>query len=211
VRRAITKLQLQGTAPRPLSEKDSCPLIAHDSEAKKLADQIKLALSGEAHRVVSVCGIAGVGKSFLVKTLFNDRASPVWRFTNAWVSAPHPFDIVDLCKGIYQFTADGDIYHYPPSEGEDIVLAWWDLLEREELQWLLVIDDLQSKEDWDLIRANLISKASKSCIIVITREETVARHCATSDDAVCILKGLEDKTALRLFEEVCPSPVLCPH
>ena len=170
-----------------------------------------MALSGEAHRVVSVCGIAGVGKSFLVKTLFNDRASPAWRFTNAWVSAPHPFDIVDLCKGIYQFTADGDIYHYPPSEGEDIVLAWWDLLEREELQWLLVIDDLQSKEDWDLIRVNLISKASKSCIIVITREETVARHCATSDDAVCILKGLEDKTALRLFEEVCPSPVLCPH
>ena len=76
-------MQLQGTAPRPLSEKDSCPLIAHDSEAEKLADQIKLALSGEAHRVVSVCGIAGVGKSFLVKTLFNDRASPAWRFTNA--------------------------------------------------------------------------------------------------------------------------------
>ena len=74
VRRAITKLQLQGTAPRPLSEEDFSPLIAHDSEAKKLADQVKLALSAEAHRVVSVCGIAGVGKSFLVKTLFNDRA-----------------------------------------------------------------------------------------------------------------------------------------
>ncbi|RLM50343.1 hypothetical protein C2845_PMPSC049108 [Panicum miliaceum] len=144
VRRAITKLKLQGTAPRPLSEEDSCPLIAHDSEAKKLADQIKLALSGEAHhRVISVCGIAGVGKSFLVKTLFNDRASPAWKFTNAW-----------------------------------------------------------SKEDWDLMKANLISKASKSCIIVITREESVARHCATSDDAVCILKGLEAKTALRLFEVI---------
>ncbi|XP_066387978.1 disease resistance protein Pik-2-like isoform X4 [Miscanthus floridulus] len=201
MRWAISKLQLQGTAPRPLGKNDSCPLVAHEPEANKLIEQINLALTSEAHRVVSVCGIAGVGKSFLVKTLFNDPQSPAWKFMmNGWVNAPHPFDIVDMCMSIYGFTSDGRIEHYPPAEGEDIVLSWWDLLELR--QWLLVIDDLGSMENWDVIKANLISRATKSCIIVITRDESVARHCATSDDAVCILKGLEADKAHCLFDEV---------
>lgn len=205
MRSSISKLQLQGTAPRPLGKEDPpCPpLMAHKLEANKLIEQIKLALTSEAHRVVSVCGIAGVGKSFLVKNLFNDPESPAWKFMmNGWVNAPHPFDIVDMCISIYGFTSDGTIKHYPPGEGEDIVLSWWELLELR--QWLLVIDDLESMEDWDVIKANLISRATKSCIIVITRDESVARHCASSDDAVCVLKGLEDDMAVCLFEEVRP-------
>ncbi|XP_066338409.1 disease resistance protein RPM1-like [Miscanthus floridulus] len=197
---AILKLELKRTMPRPLGKNDSWPLV-HEPEAKKLKEQLNLALTSEAHRVVSVCGIAGVGKSFLVKSLFNDPQSPAWKFMmNCWVNAPHPFDIVDMCTSIYGFTTDGSIILQPtPAEGEDILRSYWGLLEE---QWLLVIDDLGSMEDWDVIKANLISRATKSCITVITRDESVARHCATSDDAVCILKGLEADKALCLFEEV---------
>jgi hypothetical protein len=55
-----------------------------------------------------------------------------------------------------------------------------------------------------LIEANLIPGVFPygSCIIVITREESVARHCATSADAVCRVRGLEADAARRLFQ-VC--------
>ena len=110
--------------------------------------------------------------------------------------------VVDMCTSIYGFTTDGSIILQPtPAEGEDILRSYCGLLEE---QWLLVIDDLGSMENWDVIKANLISRATKSCIIVITRDESVARHCATSDDAVCILKGLEADKAHCLFEEVRP-------
>lgn len=199
----ISKLELKKTVPRPLGKKDSGPLIVHEPEAKKLTEQLNLALTSEEHRVVSVCGIAGVGKSFLVQTLFNEPKSPAWNFEmTGCVSAPHPFDIEDMCMSIYGFTSDGNIVqHHKQAKDEDIILSWRDLLEG---QMLLVIDDLGSMEDWDVIKANLISGATKSCIIVITRDESVARHCATSDDAVCILEGLEADKALCLFEEVRP-------
>jgi DNA replication protein DnaC len=164
-----------------------------DFEKTKLKELIDSALGGNAHRVVSVCGIAGVGKSFLVKSIvknvYKDRLKNC-----AWASAPHPFDIVDLCRSFDNIPTSAN--------GGDIVGQCWNHLEQK--QWLVVIDDLRSKEDWDLIKANLISRASKSCIIVITREESVARHCATLDNAVCIVKGLEADVALRLFEEVRP-------
>jgi hypothetical protein len=61
-----------------------------------------------------------------------------------------------------------------------------------------------------LIEANLIPGAFPfgSCIIVITREESVARHCATSADAVCRVRGLEADAARHLFQ-VCVSSTCC--
>ncbi|KAF8765583.1 hypothetical protein HU200_008401 [Digitaria exilis] len=107
------------------------------------------------------------------------------------VSASHPFDIMNFCQNLV------DDLELP--EGEDIFQRIWRHL--EEKQCLVVIDNLRSKEDWDMIEGRLILRASRTCIIVITREETVARYCATSDDAVCRVKGLEADAARNLFQK----------
>lgn len=176
-------------------------LLGRDSELKKLSQQLAINYD-ERIIVLSVFGIVGVGKSFLVEAFCNHY---VGAFKScAMVNAPHPFDIMKFCQNLFlcfKLTTTG--------EDEDIFLLCWKHL--EEHQCLLVIDGLRSKEDWDLIEANLISRASKSCIIVVTREESVARHCAMSDDAVCNVKGLEAGAALRLFEKVRHQHVYMCH
>jgi hypothetical protein len=145
-----------------------------------------------------VCGVAGAGKSFLVEAL-RTHHNGWYSYGSYTVSVPHPFDIMNFCQSLF---LEFDLP--PPEEGKDIFWSCWKYLENHEC--LVVIDGLRSKEDWDLIEANLIPSALPGgCIIVITREESVARHCATSADAVCRVKGLEAEAARRLFK-VCHQP-----
>ena len=156
--------------------------------------------------MVSVCGVAGAGKSFLAQVLhthYSPRAHG-WHHGSYVVNVPHPFDITDFCESLYL-----EIFSTPPKEGEDIFRMCWKHLEQKPC--LVFIDGLRSKEDWDLIEANLIPAASfpfGGCTIVITREESVARHCATSPDAVCRVKGLEADAARHLFQ-VCHQLASC--
>ena len=160
----------------------------------------------QTHSVVSVCGVAGAGKSFLAQVLhthYSPRAQG-WHHGSYVVNVPHPFDITDFCESLYL-----EIFSTPPKEGEDIFRMCWKHLEQKPC--LVFIDGLRSKEDWDLIEANLIPAASfpfGGCTIVITREESVARHCATSPDAVCRVKGLEADAARHLFQ-VCRQLASC--
>ncbi|CAO2144723.1 unnamed protein product, partial [Urochloa humidicola] len=155
----------------------------------KLRGQISIAHQRRAGTVISLWGMAGVGKSFLVGALYDHFADTF--DSCAVVSAARPFDIKNLCQNL--------VNDLKAVEGEDIFLRCWKHL--EENWCLVVIDGLRSNEDWDLIEGNLISGASRSCIIVITREESVARHCAKSDDAVCCVQGLEADAARDLFEK----------
>lgn len=144
--------------------------------------------------MISVCGIAGVGKSFLVECVFNHFKDSFQKA--AMVSAPHPFDIKVFCQILFR-SFNTKIM----DEAEDILVQCLKLL--KEFTCLVVIDDLRSIEDWDLIKANLLLRTSGSCIIVITRKEIVARHCATTEEALCSVKALEADASLRLFQKVC--------
>ncbi|CAO2146643.1 unnamed protein product [Urochloa humidicola] len=175
---------------------DKHKVLGRDWELKKLDQQLRINYD-ERLSVISVCGIVGVGKSFLVEAFCHHYMEIFVRC--AIVSAPHPFDIMDFCQSLVL------CFKLEAQEEEGIVALCWKYL--EEHRCLLVIDRLRSKEDWDLIDANLISRALKSFIIVITREESVARHCATSDDAVCIVKGLQADAAIRLFEKEAKSHI----
>lgn len=163
-------------------------LFGRESELAKLWNHVGM------NRVTSVCGMAGAGKSFLVEAFYNHYYGV--RFDSLLVvSAPHPFDIMNFCQNLLHEL------NLEQQKDEDIFLSCQRHLENHEC--LVVIDGLRSKEDWDLIDGSLMmSRQFQSSIIVITWEESVAQHCATSVEAVCSLKGLDAAAARRLFK-VC--------
>lgn len=163
-------------------------------------------------RVVYVWGMAGVGKSALVKTIYR-------RWTHekyAWVNVSYPFHLMDFCRSILLNMLSGAYRVTDP------IQECRKLLHKDRC--LLVIDGLHTKKDWDIIYTKLIREPSdwdmklirESCdpcrddkygsrlsCVVITTEEQIARHAVTSHDAACNVPVLKDDGALDLFKQVC--------
>jgi hypothetical protein len=186
-------------------------LIGRKSEMTHLHRIIVLA-HVFSFQVMSVWGISGVGKSALVKYLFCDRISN----RNAlfekygWVNISHPFNIMDFSQSLLLNLLSGSIEaketsrHHDPIKSKNFIIECLKILKRDKC--LVVVDGLQSKKDWDLIRAELVSKSHrKTLFIVITTEASMAAHCIGGKQGSSFnVKGLEDGAAFDLFtKQVC--------
>lgn len=165
------------------------------SEIKQLLEYLAKARVN-ALQVMSVWGIAGVGKSALVRNLYHNKQNHT---NNAykkciWVDIQHPFNLTDFCQSLLT-----QFHSCSPDPNEDPVRECHGLLKDN---WcLLVIDNLQSAEEWDLIQDALAFRTSGSAIIVITNEERIALHCADRKDLVFNIKALEIRAAVDLFKK----------
>jgi len=79
---------------------------------------------------------------------------------------------------------------------EELINELTKLLERKRC--LIVLDDLSSTMEWDMIIRVLPTLEDMSRIIVTTREENIAKHCSKKQENI-MLKVLEDNDALDLF------------
>jgi hypothetical protein len=184
-------------------------LLVGDQEIA--ADELmeELSFSG-AVGVFSLWGIAGVGKSFVAKSLyyslmFNDRHKTYTAFS--WVDVPYRFNLADFSRRLFlDFHSDNlqakEAAAINMMEGEDPLEGCRKFMCQEKC--LIVIDGLRSIDDWDLIKAAfLVSESTKGSIVVITTEASLAKHCATAGNKVANVRGLEPKEAFRLLTKVC--------
>ncbi|CAN6371460.1 unnamed protein product [Urochloa humidicola] len=170
------------------------PPVGRISEVKQLSAYLAKARVN-ASQVMSVWGIAGAGKSALVRNLYHNKMSQSNEYTKyIWVDVYQPFNLVHFCKGLLiQF------HQRPLKTDQDPVKQCHGLL--KDHQCLLVIDNLQSTEEWDLIHDALAFRPSGSAAVVITSEERTALHCADRKDLVFNIKALEIVAAIDLFKE----------
>ncbi|PNT76672.1 hypothetical protein BRADI_1g51320v3, partial [Brachypodium distachyon] len=118
---------------------------------------------------LSVWGIAGVGKSSIV-------------------NVPQPFNLTDLCQRLLLDFYSDDLDAKENAaigmmEGQDPIQGCRQIL--RENRCLLVIDGLQSKDDWDLINTAFI-----------------ATHCTDKHSHILNVKGLKTDMALDIFTKV---------
>ncbi|KAM3311544.1 hypothetical protein ACQJBY_031907 [Aegilops geniculata] len=183
------------------------PIIGRESEMDELRQYTTFARF-HSFQVISVWGIAGVGKSTLVRNLFCDRILCTSLFEMyGWVDVSHPFNLRDFSRSLLldfhseSLQAKGAInpgtirFKNPIQECRDLL---------EQHHCLIVVDDLQSKEEWELIKSALLSRSSKSVIIAITTDASIATCCADKEELVFNVKGLQADAAIDLFhQEVC--------
>ncbi|PNT75273.1 hypothetical protein BRADI_1g29370v3 [Brachypodium distachyon] len=191
------KLTVCGEVPLPSSEKKEADewrsnfsLVGRESEMAALGECLAKARLNN-HDVMSVHGIRGVGKSALVRNFYYDIMLTDFgsRFQKySWVNVSYPFNLRDFCRSLLlDFHSET---YVPIQECRQLL---------ENYRCLIVIDELCCVEDWDLIKDTLLSRASKSFIIVVTTEPRIATHCACKDGLVLNVKPLQADAASDLF------------
>jgi hypothetical protein len=164
-------------------------------------------------QVMSVWGIAGIGKSALVRNLYYDLILENQQFQEyGWVSLSYtqPFNLMDFSRSLlldFQ-SASLQVKETATSRSmagiKDAVQKCSELLSTRRC--LVVIDGLQSRQEWDSIQSSLVSRhsRSKTVLIVITTEASIATYCADNNELVFNVKPLEADAAFDLLiHEVC--------
>lgn len=177
---------------------------------------------------VSVWGIAGVGKSTLARSVFYhamlglqqlfhspSRGKILWNYAEgftmySWVDVPHPFNLTDFSRCLLLDFLSDDMQAKEAAavgfvEGQDPIPGCRRILHKHKC--LIVIDGLRSTHEWDLIKEAFLPDNTKSCIIAITNEKKVAKHCVEKEGQVVNIKGLD--SGLHLFKKVCLLLTIC--
>ncbi|KAF7073653.1 hypothetical protein CFC21_078604 [Triticum aestivum] len=166
----------------PGSERQDIERAGEMDELVKLVNKM-----GDAW-VVSVWGMGGMGKSSLVRMLYNDMALIDGFDGRAWVTVPHPLESTD--------EVERRLRKQLGVAPDRTIRAWL-----EENRCLVVVDDVSSHEEWELISRCLPANGpTGSRVVVTTRRDDVARQCAGDvRENVYELKPLEDEEARKLF------------
>ncbi|XP_044435172.1 uncharacterized protein [Triticum aestivum] len=174
--------------------------------------------------VIAVWGVAGVGKSALVRLFYYmniiglREMNPVHSFVSmfgdsfldqvtkySWVDVPHPFNMTDLSRRLLlDFHSDDAEAKETEArgimEGQDPIQRCRKLMHQDRC--FVVIDGLRAMDDWDFIKTTFLSEPIKGCVVVITNDETIATQCVDKEDHVINVKGLEAYTSFQLFREI---------
>ncbi|KAK1625966.1 hypothetical protein QYE76_000281 [Lolium multiflorum] len=179
-------------------------LVGRESAVKDLNIICRKEAFG-VYQVMSVWGIAGIGKSVLVKHLFCQKIlrSRVYN-KYAWVELSHPFDLWDFCRSLLlsfesQYLQASNAKHGTMGSENPVAEC------REMLRFscFIVIDGLKSTEEWDMIKNELAyDQDNRTVIVVITTDERIATHCRGSKGPLTYhVKPMEPEAALQLFNE----------
>ncbi|CAN6218381.1 unnamed protein product [Urochloa humidicola] len=186
---------------RLISRRVEPEIVVHEENGQdQAAAAAAPASGGGAVSVVAVWGMGGIGKSSLVRMVHSDPDLLAGFDCGAWVTVPRPLDGADAFRKrlIRELATSSAGVAVPPGQkiGEFL----------RDKRYLVVVDDLQDKEEWDKIRRVFqFHNDRDSRIIVTTRREDVARHCAAAglapdgQELIYELKPLEEHESMKLL------------
>ncbi|KAF7081638.1 hypothetical protein CFC21_085559 [Triticum aestivum] len=168
---------------------------------KEISDIIELILEHSSTQqqiqVIAVWGKGGVGKSTLISDIYHSQEVNQMFEKHAYVTVLQPFKLERLISSLaYQL----DARKVASTKVADFTgLLDWCL---QEKSCLIVLDDLSSTMEWDIILPCLLAMNSPSLVILITtRHEDIAKHCCKNPKCICLLNGLDEKGACDLFTQ----------
>ncbi|XBJ06723.1 hypothetical protein VPH35_012350 [Triticum aestivum] len=159
-------------------------LIGREKEKSEI---IQLITNGDGRQfeVISVCGMGGLGKTTVVRDVYQSQELRGKFEKCACVTIMRPFNCDELLENL------AGQFGY-----EDVA----DMIRHlEGKKCLIVLDDLSSMREWDAIIPHFTALETSSRIIVTTRVEDIAKHCSKKRKNIYKLQGLELNDAHDLF------------
>uniref|UniRef100_A0ACD5XVL6 Uncharacterized protein n=2 Tax=Avena sativa TaxID=4498 RepID=A0ACD5XVL6_AVESA len=193
--------------------KDVSELVGIDGPCDKV---IKMLTEGDEivkkrFKIVSVVGFGGLGKTTLVKQVY--ERIKVQFDCSAFVSVSRNPDMKKVFKDM--------LYELNKVQFENIHIAATgekQLIDKlrgflKEKRYLIVIDDIWDEKSWEIIKCALYDNGLGSRLITTTRISSVSEACCSStDDRIYRMNHLTDDDSKRLFHRrIFPHGKECPH
>nr|UBY07382.1 NBS-LRR disease resistance protein [Dasypyrum villosum] len=200
-RRSLTRIMSRTAAM------DESQVVGRGTEKSEILELILDAASKE-FQAITVWGMGGLGKTALVKDIYQSQKLKGTFKKRACVTVMKPFNHGEFLENLItqldvETSEENGVMHSlggaikplsrSPQELNDELKS---LL--KEKRCLIVLDDLSSTTEWDLIRGSLPQTENASRIIVTTREVSIANYCSMKGN-VYRLKSLNENDALGLF------------
>ncbi|KAE8806908.1 resistance protein RGA2 [Hordeum vulgare] len=160
--------------------------IGRDQEK---SDIIEIITTGDSQHleVVSVWGMGGLGKTTLIRDVYESQELNGMFEKSAFVTIIRPFNRGKLIESLSRQFGEKDVENmYQYLEGR---------------KYLIVLDDLSSTTEWDAIKQHFPRTGTANRIIITTRKEDIAKHCSKRHKNIYNLQRLVYKNARDLFTQ----------
>ncbi|CAM0943375.1 unnamed protein product [Alopecurus aequalis] len=185
-------------------------LVGREKEKNDIMELI-LKEATQQIEVIAVWGMGGLGKTTLVKDVYQRQEISEMFARRAFVTVLRPFKLEGVLRSLaMQLHANAHkkrgVMDFASDQEKDIasmtveeLIKSLDRLSTED-RCLIVLDDLSSTMEWDIIMQRFLQMKKTSWTIVITtRQVNIAKHCCKKPEYIRLLNGLDDKDAYDLF------------
>lgn len=202
------KEQLRRTYSHVL-DRDPVGLEAQTKEIiRVLVDQ------GSEGKVFVIWGMAGLGKTTLVKHVYHQYQSRVTSHfcRSAWVCVSPHFNVREIWDQIYDkllSPTEREREENSKMRDDDIAKKLYSLLQNRGAAYLIVLDDMWSTDEWDRLKPAFPLENSKVRLLITTRTKALCHHMGRN----CLLfqpLTLDKDQSLELFKRTANLGIFSP-
>jgi hypothetical protein len=186
--------------------------VGRNEDVEKLTRMISLNNNTNTESMAfSVNGASGIGKSTLVRNVYDSTELCMLFERRAWIKIVQPFNREDfLRETVSQFQARCSLGGRKGTETknkscDDLVTEICQLM--EDGRSLLVVDGLTAAEEWNQVKSCLWTEFGRngSCVVIVTTTSAaVASHCSGDSSFMYKLDPINTAAAHQLFyQKVC--------
>ncbi|XP_048319323.2 disease resistance protein RPM1 [Ziziphus jujuba] len=157
---------------------------------------------GSEREVIGVTGMGGIGKTTLVKKVYDDFKVEKNFKIHAWITVSQPFNKNELLKDMIQNLSY--VIKRAIPEGmenmnyEELITIIKNML--KERRYLIVFDDLWNLYEWEAVKYALPNSKNGSKVMITTRKDDVALNsCKDFKGKVYNLMPLSQDVSWELF------------
>ncbi|XP_008224014.2 PREDICTED: putative disease resistance protein At1g50180 [Prunus mume] len=168
-----SSLQLQERLRITRSHVVECDVVGLESNVEELV--MHLVKDENRHRVVSIWGMGGLGKTTLARQLYHDKKVRQHFHSFAWVCVSQRFQVRNVWERILiELTSATKEPKQEIKDMTDDEIAKKLFCVMEEMRCLVILDDIWSIETWNLLKVAFPNVETESTILLTTRNQAVA-------------------------------------